>query len=59
MLQKGVYTCEYMDSWERFDEALPAKKEFYNNLAMKDIMDTDYKHAKREWEDFRIQNLGQ
>ena len=59
MLQKGVYTCEYMDSRERFDETLPAKKEFYNNLAMKDIMDVDYKHAKREWEDFRIQNLGQ
>ena len=48
-----------MDSRERFDETLPAKKEFYNNLAMKDIMDVDYKHAKREWKDFRIQNLGQ
>ena len=30
MLRKGVYPYEYMDSWERFNEAsLPDKKNFF------------------------------
>ena len=29
LLRKGVYPCEYMNSWEKFDEtALPPKKIF-------------------------------
>ena len=29
LLRKGVCPCEYMDSWEKFDEsALPLKKRF-------------------------------
>ena len=29
LLRKGVYSYEYIDSWERFDDAaLPNKKEF-------------------------------
>ena len=29
LLRKGVYSYEYMDSWERFDEtSLPEKKSF-------------------------------
>ena len=27
LLRKGVYPCEYMDSWKRFDETLLHKKE--------------------------------
>ena len=46
-LRKGVYLCEYMDSWERFNEiSLPDKEAFYSNLNMEDITDVDYKHAK-------------
>lgn len=57
-LQKGVH--EYMNGSESFREILlPIKKEFYSNLSMKSITDTDYKHIKRVWEDFRFQNLGQ
>ena len=60
MLRNGVYPCEHMNSWERFDESsLPAKKEFYSSLTMEPITDADYKHAKRVWEYFGIQNLGQ
>lgn len=36
---------------------LPDKKEFYSNLTLEDIRDADYKHVKRVWEDFKIQNL--
>ena len=38
---------------------LPIKKEFYSNLSMESITDTDYKHTKRVWEGFGFQNLGQ
>ena len=48
LLRKGVYPYEYMDSWERFDEALlPDKEAFNSNLDMEDITDVDYRHAKR------------
>ena len=33
LLRKGVYSYEYIDSWERFDEnSLPDKKAFYSEL---------------------------
>ena len=31
VLQKGVYPYQYMDSWQRFNETLFYKKEFYSN----------------------------
>ena len=46
LLRKGVYTCEYMDTWEGFNEiSLPSKEDFYSNLNMEDISDIDYRHA--------------
>ena len=33
LLRKGVYTFEYMDDWEKFNETtLSEKEEFYSNL---------------------------
>ena len=53
LLRKGVYPYEYMDEWEKFNEtSLPEKEEFYRNLNMEDITDSDYMHAKRVCEDF-------
>ena len=35
-----------MDNWERVNQKLlPNKEAFYSNLNMKDITDTDYRHA--------------
>ena len=32
-----------MDGWEKFNKkSLPEKEEFYSNLNMEDITDTDY-----------------
>ena len=46
LLRKGVYSNEYMDSWERFDEtSLPDKKAFYSDLGLDDVTDKDYAHA--------------
>ena len=47
-----------MDDWERFNETLPEKEEFYSNLNIEDIIDADYIHAKRNCKDFEINNLG-
>ena len=59
LLRKGVYTYEYMDSWERFDEAsLPSKKDFYSSLNMENITDIDYRHAKRVFKIFNNENIG-
>ena len=48
MLQKSVYPYEYMNVWEKFhDTSLPTKKEFYSNLTIESITDSNYKHAKK------------
>ena len=53
LLRKGVYPYEYMDSWERFDEAsLPNKEAFYSELKFEDITDKDSAHAQKVWEIF-------
>ena len=39
--------------------SLPTKKEFYSNLTMESIRDSNSKHAKRVWEEFGLQNLDQ
>ena len=43
-----------MDDWERFNETLPEKEEFYSNLNIEDIIDAEYIHAKRNCKDFEI-----
>ena len=57
LLRKGVYSYEYIDSWEKFSEtALPPKKGFYSNLNLENISDEDYTHAQKI---FEIKNLGE
>ena len=55
-----IYTrYKYMDGWERLIEIhYPQKKEFYSNLGMGNVTDTDQKHYKRDWKDFGLKNLG-
>ena len=60
LLRKGVYPHEYIDEWEPFNGTiLPEKEEFYSNLNMEDITDTDYMHGKRVCKDFQIKNSGE
>ena len=59
MLWKGVYSYEYMDNLEKFNETLlPVKEDFYNHLSMEAITDADRMHTKRVCKDFEIKNLG-
>ena len=42
-----------MDSWERFDKiSLPDEEAFYSELNIKDIIDVDYRHAKKVFKNF-------
>ena len=48
LLRKGVYSYEYINEWEKVNEtSLPKKENFYNNLNVRNITDSDYNHAKR------------
>ena len=59
LLRKGVYHCEYMDNWEKFNETtLPEKEEFYSNLNMEEITYADYMHGQKLCKDFEIKHLG-
>ena len=60
LLRKGVYLYEYMDNWERFNEApLPDKESFYSELNKEGITDDDYVHAQKVWKVFKIKDLGE
>ena len=57
---RGVYPSEYIDDWEKFNEAsLPEKEDFYSHLNMEDITDANYVHTKRVCKDFEIEDLGE
>ena len=57
--ETGVHPYEYMDSFERFDEAsLPPKEAFYSNLTKSCISEEDYEHAKKVWKAFECETLG-
>ena len=52
------YDC--MDEWEKFNKtSLTEKEEFYSNLNMEVITNSDYLHTKRVCKDFEIKNLGE
>ena len=60
LMRKGVYTYEYMDNWERFNEtSLPSKESFHSNLNMKNINDIDYRHGNNVFKIFKLKNLGE
>ena len=58
LLKKGVYSYEYIDSWERFAEtSLPDKEAFYSSLNMEDITDVDYRHPERVFNGVALKSL--
>ena len=49
-----------MDDWEKFNEtSSPEKEEFYSNLNVEEITDSDYSHAKRICKNLEIKDLGE
>ena len=58
-LRKGVYSYEYMDSIDKFNETeLPSIDKLYSKLQKKHISDKDYAHAKKVWNIFDMKTLG-
>ena len=59
LLRKGVYPYEYMDTWEKLNEALLSKKEdFYSSLNLEIITSVNYRHVKRLLKNFNGKNIG-
>ena len=59
MLIRGIYSYEYIDSRERFDEtSLPDKEAFYSSLNMEGITSVDYTYARRVYKESKIVILG-
>ena len=49
-----------MEDWEKLNKTtLPEKEEFYINLNMEDITDTDCMYLKKVCKDFEIKSLGE
>ena len=60
LLRTGVYPYEYMDNWERFDEAsLPDKESFHSSFNIENINDIDYRHGNNVFKKFKLKNLGE
>ena len=59
MARKGVYPYDYMDSFEKFNEKLPSKEDFYSILNNEYISDEDYKHAQNVWNTFKLKSMGE
>ena len=54
LLRKGVYLYEYKADWEKFYKTLlPKKEDFYSNLNIEDVKDSDCNHAKRVCKDVK------
>ena len=43
-----------MDSWEKFDETLPLKEDFYSELNLEAISNENYALAQKVWGVFEI-----
>ncbi|XP_068680645.1 uncharacterized protein [Montipora foliosa] len=59
MSQKGVYPYDFMDSFDKFNEKLSPKEEFYSILNDEDITDDQYKHAQNVSNTFNLKNMGE
>ena len=58
LLGKGIYTYDFMDEWESINKiSLPEKEEFYSNLNMENITDSELQSCKKICNDFEIKNL--
>ena len=59
LTSKGVYPYEYMDSWEKMEQAsLPNKEDYFSKLSGS-ISEKDYEFAQELWTKFNLRNLAE
>jgi hypothetical protein len=59
LFKKGVYPYSLMKTLSDFNrDTLPDQDAFYSDLTESHIDDSEYKHAKKVWESFNVQNMG-
>ena len=61
LLRKGVYSYDYMDNMNKFQERqLPPKEAFFSRLIEEHISDKDHpQHAQTVFTTFQLQTLGE
>ena len=59
MSQKGIYPYDYMDCFDKFNEKLPPKEDFYSIMNNEHITNKDYKHAQTVWKTFKLKTMGE
>ena len=59
MVRKGVYPYDFMDSFDKFNEKLPSKEDFYSILNDEHISNEDYQHAQTVWKEFKLKTMGE
>ena len=56
LFRKGVYSYEYIDNKEKFNEkSLPEKEDLYRHLSMEDVIDAHAKRVCKELKKKKIQ----
>ena len=55
--QKGFYSYQYMNDFEKFKEELPNKEKFWNSVTDKKIGDKEYEHALNVWTSFEMKTM--
>ena len=59
MTRKGVYPYDHMNSFDKFNEKLPTKENFFSIMNNEHISNKDYQHAKTVWETFNLKTMGE
>ena len=48
-----------MDSFDKLNEKLPTKEDFFSILNNEHITNEDYQHAQTVWETFKLKTMGE
>ena len=60
MSWKGVYPCDYLDSFDKFNETrLPKREDFYSILNNEHVPEEKYQHAQNVWNTFNLKSMGE
>ena len=55
--QKGFYSYEYMNDFEKFKEEFPSKVKLYSSLTGRKITDKEYEHILNVWKNFEMKTM--